>query len=127
MICPNCHAEYFEKIKQCGDCIVDLVDASSLDLPIPEMTWVPLRPIHGSIYAEMIIEILNKEEIPHYAKNDWSSAALSTGGTELVNNIVRFMMKIFLGILISKRYLMIFQKDIINQSYVRDLDFWVLE
>ena len=55
MICPKCHAEYFEKIKQCGDCIVDLVDASSIDLPIPEMTWVPLKPIHGSIYAEMII------------------------------------------------------------------------
>ena len=89
MICPKCHAEYFEKIKQCGDCIVDLVDASPTDLPIPEMTWVPLKPIHGSMYAEMIIEILNEEEIPHYAKNDWSSAALNTGGTELVNNIVR--------------------------------------
>jgi hypothetical protein len=53
------------------------------------MTWVSLKPINGSIYADMIIEILNKEGIPHYAKNDWSSAALNTGGTELVNNIVR--------------------------------------
>ena len=62
MICPKCHAEYFEKIKQCGDCIVDLVDASSTDLPVPKMTWATLKPIHGSIYAEMIIEILNKED-----------------------------------------------------------------
>lgn len=89
MICPKCHAEYFEKIEQCGDCFVNLVDASSLDLPIPEMTWVPLEPINGSIYADMIVEILNSEEIPHYVKNDWSSSALSTSGTDLVNNIVR--------------------------------------
>ena len=67
MICPKCHAEYFENIKKCGDCNLNLVDACSLDIPTPDMTWISLSPIYGNTNAEMIIDILNTEDIPHYA------------------------------------------------------------
>ena len=39
MLCPECHAEYLDHIKECGDCNVSLTDACPIDIPIPEMTW----------------------------------------------------------------------------------------
>ncbi len=47
MICPECHAEYLDHIKECGDCKLTLVDACVIDLPIPEMTWAALPPFQG--------------------------------------------------------------------------------
>ena len=58
MICPECHAEYLNHIKECGDCEVSLINASILDLPIPEMTWLPLPPFKGKVYADMAAELL---------------------------------------------------------------------
>ena len=95
MICPKCHADYFENIKKCGDCNLNLVDACSLDIPIPDMTWISLSPIYGNTNAEMIIDILNTEDIPHYAKYNWNSSALGTGGNSLVDNIVRIFIPEF--------------------------------
>ena len=95
MICPKCHADYFENIKKCGDCNLNLVDACSLDIPIPDMTWISLSPIYGNTNAEMIIDILNTEDIPHYTKYNWSSSALGTGGNSLVDNIVRIFIPEF--------------------------------
>ena len=66
MICPECHAEYLEHIEKCGDCNISLVDACILDLPIPEMTWASLPPFEGKVYADMIAEIFDKNEIPYY-------------------------------------------------------------
>ena len=65
MICPKCHADYFENIKKCGDCNLNLVDACSLDIPIPDMTWEPLEPFQGKIYADMAAEILDNHDIPY--------------------------------------------------------------
>ena len=45
MLCPECHAEYLDHIKECGDCNVSLTDACPIDIPIPEMTWSPLTPV----------------------------------------------------------------------------------
>jgi len=89
MICPECQAEYLDNFIECGDCKIALIDACAIDLPIPDMNWVPLPTFIGSIYSDMIDEVLNKKKIPHYVKNNWSSAALSTGGSELVDNIIR--------------------------------------
>ena len=89
MICPKCHAEYFENNEKCGDCNLELIDACSIDIPIPDMQWVALKPIYNSTTADMITEILNNEEIPHYAKSDWASSALNTSGNSLIDNIVR--------------------------------------
>ena len=59
------------------------------------MTWISLSPIHGNTNAEMIIDILNTEDIPHYTKYNWSSSALGTGGNSLVDNIVRIFIPEF--------------------------------
>ena len=96
MICPKCHAEYFENNEKCGDCNLELIDACSIDIPIPDMQWVALRPIYSSTTAYMITEILNDEKIPHYAKSDWASSALNTSGNSLIDNIVRiFIPKLY--------------------------------
>jgi hypothetical protein len=66
MICPECHADYLNHIKKCGDCNVSLIDACVLDLPIPEMTWSALPPFSGKIYADMAGEILDNNDIAYY-------------------------------------------------------------
>jgi len=89
MICPDCQAEYLNNIKICGDCKRSLVDASSLDIPIPEMTWTPLPTIIGSTYSNIITDLLNKKQIPHYVKSNWSSTAFNASSTNLNNDVVR--------------------------------------
>ena len=89
MICPECQAEYLNNFIECGDCKVTLIDACAIDLPIPEMTWTQLPTFIGSTYSDMIVEVLNKKEIPHYVKNNWSSTALSTGGSGMIDNTIR--------------------------------------
>ena len=89
MICPECQAEYLDNFIECGDCEVALIDACSIGLPIPEMTWTQLPTFIGSTYSDMIVEVLNKKEIPHYVKNNWSSTALSTGGSGMIDNTIR--------------------------------------
>ena len=89
MICPECHADYLNHIKKCGDCNVSLVDACVLDLPIPEMTWSALPPFSGMIYADMAGEILDNNDIAYYLKMNWSSSAYSIGATNLTGDIVR--------------------------------------
>ena len=89
MICPECQAEYLDNFIECGDCKVALIDACSIDLPIPEMTWTQLPTFIGNIYSDMIIEVLNKKEIPHYVKNNWSSTALSISGSGMIDSTIR--------------------------------------
>jgi len=84
MICPDCQAEYLNNFIECGDCKVALIDACAIDLPIPDMNWVPLPTFIGNTYSDMIVEILNKKEIPHYVKNNWASSSLIK-----VGNIIR--------------------------------------
>ena len=89
MICPECHADYLNHIKKCGDCNVSLVDACVLDLPIPEMTWSALPPFSGKVYADMAGEILDNNDIAYYLKMNWSSSAYFIGATNLTGDIVR--------------------------------------
>lgn len=89
MICPNCKAEYLKNISYCGDCEVSLIEASTIDIPIPKMTWIQLPIFDGITYSEMIIEILNKNDIPHYVKNNWSSTALNINSPNLVNDTIK--------------------------------------
>ena len=91
MICPECHAEYLNHIKECGDCGVFLINASILDLPIPEMTWLPLPPFKGKVYADMAAELLDKEEIPYYLKMDWASSAFAIEAATIPGQVVRIL------------------------------------
>ncbi len=89
MICPKCYAEYLNNIETCGDCIIPLVNASIIDLPIPDMIWSSIPPFQGKIYADMAAEMLDKNSIPYYLKMDWMSSALSIEAANLPNQIVR--------------------------------------
>jgi hypothetical protein len=89
MICPKCHAEYLANLKNCGDCNEKLVDASSIDIPIPEMTWKSLPQIEGKLYADMITEIFNKKDIPYYIKTNWTSSAYGVQGIGASIDLVR--------------------------------------
>ena len=89
MICPQCNAEYLSHIETCGDCKQPLVNASNIDLPIAEMRWFPLPIIEGKIYADMVIDLLNQNSIPHYVKMDWISSAYLVEAATLPNQIIR--------------------------------------
>ena len=89
MICPECHAEYLNHIKECGDCNVSLIDACVLDLPIPEMPWSALPPFQGKVYADMAAEILDKNSVPYYLKMDWFSSAFAIEAASLPGDVVR--------------------------------------
>ena len=92
MICPKCYAEYLDHIQECGDCLVPLVYACNLDLPIPETNWCALPPFQGKIYADMAAEILDKHSIPYYLKMDWASSAFNIEATNLTGQIIRIFL-----------------------------------
>ena len=91
MICPECHAEYLNHIKECGDCGISLINASDFDLSIPEITWLPLYPFKGKIYADMAAELLDKEEIPYYLKMDWASSAFAIEAATIPGQVVQIL------------------------------------
>ena len=41
-----------------------LVEASLLDMPIPEMKWIALPYFEGKVYSDMITEIFDEKESP---------------------------------------------------------------
>ena len=89
MICPQCSAEYLSHIRTCGACNVALIEASNIDLPITDMDWLPLPVIEGKIYADMVIDLLNQNSIPHYVNMDWTSSAYLVEAASLPNQIIR--------------------------------------
>ena len=89
MLCPECHAEYLDHIKECGDCNFSLKDACPIDIPIPEMTWSLLAPFEGKVYDDMAAELLDRHSIPYYLKMDWTSSALGIEPTSIAGQHVR--------------------------------------
>ena len=43
--------------------------------------WKKIGPISGVIYAEMLSEALQNEQIPHHLSKDWFSGAYGISGT----------------------------------------------
>ena len=85
--CPLCKAEYIEDTIGCPDCNVELVESLPEDEMEDDFEWMPLRGVPGKIYAEMVTEILDKEEIPNYIKSDaLSTAFLATGVSTISGN-----------------------------------------
>ncbi len=89
MICPKCKAEYLDHIQKCGDCKVSLINASNVELPIPEMSWSSIPPFEGKIYADMVAELLDQHSIPYYMKMDWASSAFSVEAANLSGQTIR--------------------------------------
>lgn len=88
MICPECLVEYVEGVEVCAECKVSLVDAEPLDLPLHEVTWVKLQPVTGQVYAEMVSEVLDKQNIPNYIKADWVESAFNISAVNLPGTLV---------------------------------------
>ncbi len=80
MYCPKCRTQYIENIKECSDCKVPLVNELPEEKPIEKVNWVALPPVKGNIYADMVEEVLQKRNIPHFTKSDWFTTAYSLSG-----------------------------------------------
>jgi hypothetical protein len=79
--CPECKYEFVKGIDTCPDCQVELVDALP-DEYHPDINWVELHRFPGSIYAEMLKEALENNNIRCLLRKDPFSSAYSIQGTE---------------------------------------------
>lgn len=90
--CPSCNAEYIKDTIDCPDCNVGLVASLPIKEQEDDFDWVPLRGVPGKTYAEMVTEILDKEEIPNYIKSDpLSTAYLTAGASAISGNAVIYV------------------------------------
>jgi len=93
--CPKCGYEYVENVTDCPDCQVSLVS----ELPVQEDTFDPnielaaLHSLPGIIYAEMVKEALEKEDIPCYIKSDMLSSAYSAKGADAAGQSAQIFVK----------------------------------
>ena len=80
--CPRCKYEFVDGVNRCADCQIDLVEELPANVePKKNFRWVPLQPLPGPVYAEMITEALEKQEIPCLVQKDFLSSAYGGHGT----------------------------------------------
>ena len=75
MICPDCNSEYVEGIYTCPDCGVKLVDyippnENIHDNSLQDVHFISVYTPLNSQEVAIIKMILERENIPHYIKND---------------------------------------------------------
>jgi len=75
MICPDCNSEYVEGIYTCPDCGVKLVDYTPPnenihDNSLQDVHFISVYTPLNSQEVAIIKMILERENIPHYIKND---------------------------------------------------------
>ena len=85
--CPKCRAEYRDDVDVCADCEVNLI--SELPPEIPEeyedVEWVELHTFPGTLYAQMAVEMLNREGIPAYSQSLFGgSGMIVSGGADYI-------------------------------------------
>ncbi|NQU05853.1 MAG: hypothetical protein HQ568_07155 [Calditrichaeota bacterium] len=69
--CPKCGGEYTDEVDVCSDCEADLVAEQPPEIPEEyyEEEWVELHIFPGSLYAQMAVEMLNRDGIPAYSQS----------------------------------------------------------
>ena len=78
--CPNCKAEYEKGIQTCVDCEIALVDELP---PEPELDeFVKIYSLPGDVYAQMVKEVLEAEDIECILKPDMFTSGLQVHATE---------------------------------------------
>jgi len=88
MYCPKCRTQYIDNIKECYDCKIPLVDELPEETPLEKIKWVALAPLAGEIYADMVEEVLQNMNIPHFTKSDWATSAFNISSANLVGTKV---------------------------------------
>lgn len=78
--CPECKYEYVEGVKKCADCGADLV-AELPEEVHPQGKWVLLHTFSGPVFAEMVKEALEQNDIPCMIQKDVLSSAYGAQGT----------------------------------------------
>ncbi|MGH1364288.1 MAG: hypothetical protein ACRBF0_12085 [Calditrichia bacterium] len=48
--------------------------------------WSKVGPLPGSLYAEMVAEVLKEKQIPHYLSQSWFSGAYGIKGTNALGD-----------------------------------------
>src|SRR4030043_117217 len=87
LYCPKCQSEYTDDETVCADCEVDLIAEIPSDIPEEHIDaeWVELFTFAGALYAQMAVEMLNRENIPAYSKSLFGGASLGVlGGAEFI-------------------------------------------
>jgi len=80
--CPNCQYEYNPDVKICPDCGAELVEQLSEEVP-GEIDWVKLHPLPGTIYADMVKEVLDQQGIPNIIRKTFMASAIGASGSEM--------------------------------------------
>lgn len=80
--CPECRYEYEPYIAVCPDCDTPLVDQLPEETPV-EIEWVRLHPLPGTVYAEMVKEVLDRQNIPNLLIKNFLASAYSLNTTDL--------------------------------------------
>ena len=67
--CPSCRYEYEEGVTRCSDCDAALVDSLPDEVAdefahIAEEDWIEIARLTSLQYAEMILEVWHKKDIP---------------------------------------------------------------
>ncbi len=78
--CPNCRFEYKPEVKVCPDCGAKLVSKLEEEI-IENIKYVPLRRVPSRLYAEMLQEALEKQDIPCLIQAEDAGLMLGTLGT----------------------------------------------
>ena len=95
--CPKCGGEYTDEVDICSDCEADLVAEPPPEVPEEyyEEEWVELHVFPGSLYAQMAVEMLNRDGIPAYSQSLFGGAGLggSFGGDSVGANATVWVLK----------------------------------
>ncbi len=78
--CPNCRFEYKPEVEVCPDCGATLVAKLEEEI-IENIKYVPLRRVPSRLYAEMLQEALEKQDIPCLIQAEDAGLMLGTLGT----------------------------------------------
>ncbi len=73
--CPICKSEFYDEVKVCPDHHVKLVGSLKNIKHEDNVHWVLLYQFINKTYFEMVSQVLEKNNIPYFQKNDFFEGA----------------------------------------------------